>query len=77
MAECFLALLSSFSNVSARSTVSPYPWSISDFCRDLSTTSYTIQQLLFGYSILAALDYSRVPSHTFIHCSVWRIDSKL
>jgi hypothetical protein len=26
MAECFLALLSSFSNASARSTVSPYPW---------------------------------------------------
>jgi hypothetical protein len=39
MAECFLALLSYFSNVSARSTVSPYPWSISDLCRDLSTTS--------------------------------------
>jgi hypothetical protein len=44
MAECSLALLSSFSNVSARSTVSPYPWSISDFYRDLSMTSYIMQQ---------------------------------
>jgi hypothetical protein len=76
MAECFLALLSSFSNDSARSTVSPYPWSISDFCRDLSTTSCTRQQLLLGYSILAEFDYSRVPSRTFIHCSVRRIVSK-
>jgi hypothetical protein len=25
MAECFLVLLSSFSNVSTRSTISPYP----------------------------------------------------
>jgi hypothetical protein len=46
MAECFLAFVSSFSTVSARSTVSPKPWSISDFCRDLSTTSYRRQQLL-------------------------------
>jgi hypothetical protein len=36
-----------------------------------------MQQLLLGYSILAELDYSRVPSSTFIHCSVRRIDSKL
>jgi hypothetical protein len=76
MAECFLALLSSFSNDSARSTVSPYPCSISDFCRDLSTTSCTRQQLLLGYSILTEFDYSRVLSRTFIHYSVWRIDSK-
>jgi hypothetical protein len=67
MAECFLALLSSFSNDSAWSTVSPFPWIISDFYRDLSTTSYTMQQLLLGYSILMELDYTRVPSHTFIH----------
>jgi hypothetical protein len=31
MADCFLALASSFSKVFARSTVSPYPWSMSDF----------------------------------------------
>jgi hypothetical protein len=54
MEECFLAFASSPSNASARSTVSPYPWSISDFCRDLTTTSYSGQQLLFGYSALRA-----------------------
>jgi hypothetical protein len=57
MAECFLALVSSFSNVSARSTVSPNPWSISNFCRDLSTTSCRRQQL-FGYSHPKDFDYS-------------------
>jgi hypothetical protein len=31
------------------------------FCRDLSTTSCSRQQLLFGYSALMAVDYSRVP----------------
>jgi hypothetical protein len=50
MAECFLALASSFSKVSARCTISSYPWSMSNFCRDLSTTSCTRQQLLLGYS---------------------------
>jgi hypothetical protein len=50
MAECFLALASSLSKVSARSTVSPYRWSMSDFCRDLSTTSCARQQLSLGYS---------------------------
>jgi hypothetical protein len=54
MAECFLALASSSSNASTRSTVSPYPWSISDFCQDLTTTSYSRQQLLLGYSALMA-----------------------
>jgi hypothetical protein len=34
--------------------VSPYPWSVSDFCRDLSTTSCSRQQLLYGYSALRA-----------------------
>jgi hypothetical protein len=66
MAECFLALLSSFSNDSARSTVSPYPWSISDFCRDLSTTSYSRQHPLLGYSTLVGTrllnGYCHVPS---------------
>jgi hypothetical protein len=76
MAACFLALLSSFSSASARSTVSPNPWSISDFCRDLSTTSCTRQRLFLGYSVMAVFDYSRVLSRTFIHCSVRRIDSK-
>jgi hypothetical protein len=38
-------LSSSFSKASAWSTMSPHPWSISDFCRDLSTTSCTRQQL--------------------------------
>jgi hypothetical protein len=47
-------LASSSSNASARSTVSPYPWSISDFCRDLSTTSCSRQQLLLRYSALMA-----------------------
>jgi hypothetical protein len=46
MVECFLALASSFSKASARSTVSPNLWSILDFCRDLSTTSCRRQQLL-------------------------------
>jgi hypothetical protein len=54
MAECFQALASPSSSASARSTVSPYPWSISDFCRDLSTTSCSRQQLLLGYSALTA-----------------------
>jgi hypothetical protein len=77
MAACFLALLSSFSSDSARSTVSPYHWSISDFCQDLSTTSCTRQQPLFEYSVLVESDYSKVQSRTFIHCSARRIDSKL
>jgi hypothetical protein len=76
MEECFLTFTSSFSNVSARSTVSPYPWSILDFCRDLSTTSCRRQQL-FGYLNLEDFDYSMVLIHTFIQCSARRIDSKL
>jgi hypothetical protein len=52
MAEWFLALLSSFSSNSTRSTMSPYPWSMSDFCRDLSTTSYTRQQSLLSTQFL-------------------------
>jgi hypothetical protein len=77
MAECFLAWLSSFSNASTRSTVSPYPRSMSDFYRDLSTTSCTSQQVLLGYSVQLEFDYSRVQSRTFIYCSARRIDSKL
>jgi hypothetical protein len=77
MAACFLALLSSFSSNSARSTVSPYPWSISDFCRDLTTTFCTKQQPSFEYSVLVEFDYSRVQSRTFVHYSARRIDSKL
>jgi hypothetical protein len=50
MAECFLALASSFSKVFAQSTVLPYPWSMLAFYLDLSTTSCTRQQLLLGYS---------------------------
>jgi hypothetical protein len=72
MAECFLALASSFSNVSARSTVSPYPWSMSDFCRDLSTTSCTRQQLLLGYSFYwnsTTQGYSHVPSSIARHAA--------
>jgi hypothetical protein len=56
--------------------VSPYPWSISDFCRDLSTTSCTRQQSLLGHLVLTKFNYSRVPSPTFIHCSVRRTISK-
>jgi hypothetical protein len=66
MAECFLALASSFSSDSTRSTASPYPWSISDFCRDLSTTFCSRQHLLLGYLALVADQllngYSHVPS---------------
>jgi hypothetical protein len=76
MAECFLALASSFSNASARSTVSPNPWSISDFYWDLSATSCIRQQPL-GYSCPEDFNYSRVLIHTFIHCSARRNDSKL
>jgi hypothetical protein len=38
-AACFRDFTSCSSNVSARSTASPYSWSISDFRRDLSATS--------------------------------------
>jgi hypothetical protein len=54
MAECFLALASSFSSDSAQSTASPYPWSVSDFYRKLSTTSCSRQHSLLGYSALEA-----------------------
>jgi hypothetical protein len=64
MAECFRSLLSSLSNDSARSIVSPYPWS-------------KRQQPLLGYLALVEIDYSRVLLRTFIHCSVRRIDSNL
>jgi hypothetical protein len=65
MAECFLALLSSFSSDSARSTVSPYPWSMSDFCQDLSMTSCTRQQSLLSTQFLwnsTTQGYCHVPS---------------
>jgi hypothetical protein len=66
MAECFLALLSSFSNDFARSTVSPYPWSKSVFCQDLSTTSCSRQHPLLRYSALVGNQllngYCHVPS---------------
>jgi hypothetical protein len=67
MVECFLALLSSFSSDSARSTVSPYPWSMSDFCRGLSTTSCRRQQSLLSTQFLWNLTtqgYCHVPSST-------------
>jgi hypothetical protein len=67
MVECFLALLSSFSSDSARSTVSPYPWSMSDFCRDLSTTSCTRQQPSLSTQFLwnsTTQAYCHVPSST-------------
>jgi hypothetical protein len=73
MAECFLALASSFSNVSARSTVSPNPWSISDFCRDLSLTSCRRQQLLLGYSFCwnsITQGYNHVPSSISRHAAL-------
>jgi hypothetical protein len=57
--------------------VSPYPWSMLDFCRDLSTTSCNKATIIFEYSVLMEFNYSRVLSRTFIHCSVRRIDSKL
>jgi hypothetical protein len=72
MAECFLALVSSFSKVSTRSTVSPYPWSMLDFCRDLSTTSCTRQQLLLGYSFRwnsTTQGYSHIPSSIARHAA--------
>jgi hypothetical protein len=67
MVECFLALLRSFSSASAQSTVSPYPWSMSDFRRGLSTTSCRRQQLLLSTHFLwnsATQGYIRVPSST-------------
>jgi hypothetical protein len=75
-AECFLALLSSFSNVSAQSTVSLYPWSMSDFCRDLSTTSCTRQQSLSSTQP-CGIRLLKVLQRTFFHCSARRIDSRL
>jgi hypothetical protein len=59
--------LSSFSSASARSTLLPYSWSISDFCRDLSTTSCTRQQSLSSTHFLRKLTtqgYCHVPSST-------------
>jgi hypothetical protein len=50
MAECFRAFTSCSSKASARSTASLYPWSMPDFCRDLSATSCSKQQLSTGYS---------------------------
>jgi hypothetical protein len=50
---------------------------MSDFCRDLSTTSCNKAIIVFEYSVLMDFDYSRVLSRTFIHCSARRIDSKL
>jgi hypothetical protein len=50
MTECFRAFTSCSSKASARSTASPYPWSMPDFCRDLSATSCSRQQLSTGYS---------------------------
>jgi hypothetical protein len=67
MAECFMALLKSFSSDSARSTVLPYPWSMSDFCRDLSTTSCTRQQTLLSTQFSqksTTQGYCYVPSNT-------------
>jgi hypothetical protein len=65
MAECFLALLSSFSSDSARSTVSPYPWSMSDFCRGSLHDILHKATIIIEYSSLAEIDYSRVLSRTF------------
>jgi hypothetical protein len=42
----FLGLGEFFLQSLGRSTVSPNPWSISDFCRDISTTSSRRKQLL-------------------------------
>jgi hypothetical protein len=66
MAECFLAFASSFSSDYARNTASPYPWSISNFCQDLSTTSCKRQHLLLGYSALAADRLSK-GTDTYLH----------
>jgi hypothetical protein len=62
---------------SSRSTASPYPWSMPDFWRDLSATSYSRQQMSIGY--LAPYGRSTTSEYrqlTFIHCSAWRIASK-
>jgi hypothetical protein len=53
------------------------PWSMPDFWRDLSTISYSRQQMSIGYSAL--YDRSTTSEYrqlTFIHCSAWRIASK-
>jgi hypothetical protein len=44
---------------------------MSDFCQDLSTTSCNKAIIIFEYSVLVELDYSRALSRTFIHCSAW------
>jgi hypothetical protein len=70
MAECFLALARFFSNVSARSTLPPIPYSISDFCWDLSMTSCRRQQLLLGNSFCwnsITQGYNHVPSSIARH----------
>jgi hypothetical protein len=50
MAECFRAFTSCSSKASARSTASPYPWSMPDFWRDLSATCCSRQQMSTGCS---------------------------
>jgi hypothetical protein len=57
-------LLSSFSSTSGRSTVSPYPWSMPDFCRDLSMTSCTRQQSTQFLWNSTTQGYCHVPSST-------------
>jgi hypothetical protein len=47
--------------------VLPYPWSMSDFCRDLSTTSCTRQQTLLSTQFSqksTTQGYCYVPSNT-------------
>jgi hypothetical protein len=49
---------------------------MSDFCRDLSTTSCGGQQNIIWVLNTEGLTTQRCRSLTFIHCSAWRIASK-
>jgi hypothetical protein len=54
-----------------------HPWSMPDFCRDLSATSCSRQQLSAGYSALYGRSTTQgLRQLTFIHCSALRTASK-
>jgi hypothetical protein len=65
--ECFLALLSSFSSASARSNVSPYPWSMLHFVEISPRHPATRQQSSLSTQFLwnsTTQGYCHVPSST-------------
>lgn len=74
--ECFLDLFSSFSKVSARIIVSPYPFKSSVFFWDLSTRFCTRSEL-HQHSILTIARLLRVLTTTLTHYSMRCHDSML